>query len=319
MRKFLFILVCILLFLFSSCSDEKDIPTFSVLTWNMYSFYDSVESGNENEEFKGKNYSKTKYDERVKKTSKAMCDVFNEVDLIVLQEVESEEVLKDLLSSSLQKKGYMYYFLSPGDGLRHGFISKIRPSDVKVHKIDENGTRSILELNFHLNGEDITIFSVHLRSRLSNKNTEIRINELKYLSYLISKHKNENVIVLGDFNTSPVYNDGDVSLDREKKNTPIIFTGDGATAKENVLYSPEYDRENPLKGYSYYYNGEGVFLDHILCNYLFFDGNGWEYSRSEVIKIPDSVDGAGNPIKYNPQSGIGYSDHFAILSSFRYT
>lgn len=317
MKKIIIILFVVMTAI-SSCKVEREEEDFSIITWNMYSFFDEVEDGDEYDGFDSKNYTIKKYENRVLKTSSAISKHFSDATLIVLEEVESEHVLKDLLTKDLIKKGYKYYGIAPGEGLKVGYISKVKPKGVKVHKA-EGESRYILELDFLLKGEEFVVFSLHLRSRLKIENDEIRKKELSFLSYLISEHPYDNVIVVGDFNTSPEFYDGCMSLDSSKKETPIIITGDGASAYGNKLYSEEYDREHPLSGWTYHYKGEYSFLDHALCNYTFFDGDGWEYDRTEIRRIADGTDGGGNPILYDVKTESGYSDHFALFINFHYT
>lgn len=320
MRIKILILLLVLLTIFS-CTHQKEIKSFTILTWNMYAFFDSTENGYEFDGFKEKDgYDGEKYKNRIEKTARVIIENFNSPDILILEEVESIEVLRDLQNAGLNKKGYNYYGLAEGDndGLYVAFISKYNPISLSVHGVDN--VRPILELTFLLEGEEIVVFGLHGPSQLKEENDTLRFETFSLLRSLIREKEGSAVISLGDYN-SYVGNKDNLMVkvvNAGNKEIPLLITGDGFEAKGNVLYSPFYDNEKETEGGTYFYEGEWNYLDNILMNNRFFDGRGWEYKGCKVMNDTLLTDYMGRPKKYDSKTEKGYSDHFAIMAYFEY-
>ena len=243
-----------------------------------------------------------------------MVSNFKDADVIVLEEVESNEVLISLLEGGMKKEGYLYYGIASDDGaLSVAFISRIKPVSLRLLFVPS--ARPMLSLDFNVNGEMVRVIGVHLRSRLKDENEEIRREEL-----LMLKDEADNcdfpLIVLGDFNIDPVIHKEEMCDTREGETT-LPLTGDGSRAYGGRLFSPYLDYNSPLSGGTYYFEGQWERLDNILLSSSFFDGEGIEYEGTTIIKGGDSIDYSGRPLKYDKSTGKGMSDHFALKSTFR--
>ena len=242
-----------------------------------------------------------------------MVSNFMDADVIVLEEVESSEVLISLLEGGMKKEGYIYYGIASDESdLSVAFISRIKPVSLRLLFVPSS--RPMLSLDFDINGEMVRIIGVHLRSRLKEENKEIRREEL-----LMLKDEAEKcdcpLIIIGDFNIDPFIHKEEMCDTREGETT-LPLTGDGSRAYGGRLFSPYLDYASPLIGGTYFFEGQWERLDNILLSSFFFDWEGIEYEGTTIIKGGDASDYLGRPLKYDKSTGKGVSDHFALKSTF---
>lgn len=298
-----------------SCSPSPDKEErFVIVTWNMCEFFDSREDGGEYAGWRESDgWNDAKYNERIKKCVMYMVSNFMDADVIVLEEVESSEVLISLLEGGMKKEGYIYYGIASDESdLSVAFISRIKPLSLRLLFVPSS--RPMLSLDFDINGEMVRIIGVHLRSRLKEENEEIRREEL-----LMLKDEAEKcdcpLIIIGDFNIDPFIHKEEMCDTREGETT-LPLTGDGSRAYGGRLFSPYLDYASPLIGGTYFFEGQWERLDNILLSSFFFDWEGIEYEGTTIIKGGDASDYLGRPLKYDKSTGKGMSDHFALKSTF---
>ena len=298
-----------------SCSPSPDKEErFVIVTWNMCEFFDSREDGGEYAGWRESDgWNDAKYNERIKKCVMYMVSNFMDADVIVLEEVESSEVLISLLEGGMKKEGYIYYGIASDESdLSVAFISRIKPVSLRLLFVPSS--RPMLSLDFDINGEMVRIIGVHLRSRLKEENKEIRREEL-----LMLKDEAEKcdcpLIIIGDFNIDPFIHKEEMCDTREGETT-LPLTGDGSRAYGGRLFSPYLDYASPLMGGTYFFEGQWERLDNILLSSFFFDWEGIEYEGTTIIKGGDASDYLGRPLKYDKSTGKGMSDHFALKSTF---
>ena len=298
-----------------SCSPSPDKEErFVIVTWNMCEFFDSREDGGEYAGWRESDgWNDAKYNERIKKCVMYMVSNFMDADVIVLEEVESSEVLISLLEGGMKKAGYIYYGIASDESdLSVAFISRIKPVSLRLLFVPSS--RPMLSLDFDINGEMVRIIGVHLRSRLKEENKKIRREEL-----LMLKDEAEKcdcpLIIIGDFNIDPFIHKEEMCDTREGETT-LPLTGDGSRAYGGRLFSPYLDYASPLMGGTYFFEGQWERLDNILLSSFFFDWEGIEYEGTTIIKGGDASDYLGRPLKYDKSTGKGVSDHFALKSTF---
>ena len=298
-----------------SCSPSPDKEErFVIVTWNMCECFDSREDGGEYAGWRESDgWNDAKYNERIKKCVMYMVSNFMDADVIVLEEVESSEVLISLLEGGMKKEGYIYYGIASDESdLSVAFISRIKPVSLRLLFVPSS--RPMLSLDFDINGEMVRIIGVHLRSRLKEENKEIRREEL-----LMLKDEAEKcdcpLIIIGDFNIDPFIHKEEM-FDTREGETTLPLTGDGSRAYGGRLFSPYLDYASPLIGGTYFFEGQWERLDNILLSSFFFDWEGIEYEGTTIIKGGDASDYLGRPSKYDKSTGKGVSDHFALKSTF---
>ncbi len=310
------IIFLLLLLLLSSCSPSGENGVFTVTSWNAYCFFDGCDNSTEYDEFTSSSgYTRAKYLKRVEDAALYMASNIGESDIIILQEIESPDVLYDLLEAGLKDIGFFYYGLAQAeDGiLSVGFISKIKPSSFCFHST--TSSRPIAEINLLVGGKMVTIFAVHLKSQLNEDNT--RTEELALIETLVAERQDENVIVIGDFNTD-CRTGGEMGDGKGNTHYVLSLTGDGLRANNGVLFSPYLDYSSPIEVGSYYYSGDWYSYDNALLSSAFFDGEGIEYFDFRIISPAEAKNTSGIPVKYDKSTGTGYSDHFAIMLRCRY-
>ena len=122
----------------SSCSPDPEEHVFSVAAYNAYCLFDGIRDGDEFEGWrKSDGYTEAVYDKRVDDLA-VLLGKYVSADVIILEEVESEIVLRDLIDSGLRKKGYFHYGLATtgNEAISVGFLSRIRPDAVRIHSFE---------------------------------------------------------------------------------------------------------------------------------------------------------------------------------------
>lgn len=316
-KAFYFIFLSLL---FISCKPDAHKESFSVVTWNMYLFFDSREDGYEYNGYrKSDGYNDKIYSERIDNTSLALAKNFADVDLIVLQEIESNIVLYDLLQAGLKKKGFRYYGVAKSEKspLSVGFISKYTPDSISFHGIDNHRTQ--LELSFTVNGELISIVVIHATSRLADGEDE-RFDEFSLVRSIADLNSGSLCLIAGDFNADPRECEKGVGNIRKivDSNTPIVCTGDPGECKDGVYFSQALDYMNHVGKGTYFYQNQWYWYDNILVSSEGFDFSGWEYDRSQIVMPFESVDQNGFPIAFDLSSKKGISDHLPLKLVLKY-
>ena len=292
---------------------QKD-NVLRILSWNMYLMCDDVETGSEMAPFiSALGYGPTQYRKRIRNTVDILSTPDYESDIILLQEVESEKVLKDMLEAGLSRSGFKFYGLLQIDSpISVGYISKYKPIRTLIHGSLED--RPILELVFNISGETIHIFNLHARSRVHG-GYESREEMFTLLDHLMKERSTHLTLAVGDFNDDPMISD--VFCEAGKSDECVLpVTGDNKEAEYGIYYTPTLDSAYRCRD-SCYWKGFKTF-DHVLLNELAFDGRGHDFSFATLLVPPGGADGNGIPIKYTPESGLGVSDHFALKTELKY-
>lgn len=317
MKKFFLIPLFIIIIL--SCKAENEESNFLVLNWNLYSFFDSRDDGTEFTQFKhSAGYTQDVYYKRVEDLSHFLGKNFGTFSLFVFEEVESEEVLLDLLERGLKKRGFSYYGLADkNDGaLAVGFISREKPIFVKTHKVDTS--RLILDLCFSPRGENMHVLVLHASSQLKDENKEKRKEEFSLLKTIIELYEDEFVLVTGDFNLDPKLGEEALSSVENPIKSAIKVTYDKGERSKDVFYSPTVDPYSSWTKGTYYYLGEWLSYDNFFTNFFSFDGKGWEMEEMAIISYPSLLDSLNRPLPFSPKTKTGYSDHLPIFASFKF-
>lgn len=315
-----FILLCLLL---AGCENQTDIKSeqsFTVVSWNVQSLFDSVDNGNEYAAFRQKQgWSRARYNERISSLAEVLRNYdFSSADVIFFQEVENSTVLKDLLSAGLRRRGFIYYGVIDNiTPISVGFISKIKPFDIIIHFADSQ--RPIMQTRFLLNGESISVFNLHAKSNLGEESENLRLRKeyARYLNKLVASSYDEKIILLGDFNTSIRLDTLDMLSSAAAINSSEIITRHSlpvASSMDNldysVFYDPLLDSAMPFPGEgTYYYNGIWTLPDHILLSSSLVEF----CSLLEITILSDyTSDSEGKPDGYDTSIWRGYSDHFPL-------
>lgn len=321
-----------------------------IASYNAHNVFDDIDDGDEYPEFSvaSGRWNEGLYRKRLGNVAAAIASFFPEgnrlPDIICLEEVESERVLRDLASGPLKAGGYRWIaFGGPAESsIKCGVLSRWPFASVRSHALADawgfGPPRDMLEVSFDLGeGESrLTIFVCHWKSRREGPAaTEPARRAASALAATriaeITKADPATcVVVCGDFNESPdefsrikgSYATGLMPAPSEGLPSGEAIPdswGEGVLriARDTrsvacgvggvTLYSPW----SLSDGFSYAFDHEKERLDGFLLGPALVDGEGLDFSRFIVSDDEKLLDGEGEPAAWNGSSG--YSDHLPIL------
>ncbi|MGP1520129.1 MAG: endonuclease/exonuclease/phosphatase family protein [Treponema sp.] len=300
-----------LLFLFLSCKEKNNI---TLVSYNTQTFFDLIKDGREFKEFQNKNWDEESYNERITRLLEAVKICSNELiekedlpDILVLEEIESVEVIKDIskrLSNNVYKQAiFIDENTSP---FNTAIFSKHKILNAKAHNVycENKVLRPIIEadLLISIGGKEInmSIFAVHWKSKRDGNEKFRKMQEELLYSRMKEKEKiSEVVIACGDFNQ----NINEFSKMKYFNNAWNLYKNETSI---NEFKDDEDDfLEEKVDG-SYCYKDKWEKLDHI-----FYSSNSKIKSFFTVAnKAPLVYE--GKPNRYNINTKKGYSDHLPI-------
>lgn len=332
---FIFFACCV------SCTQKKHI---SIVSYNAQTFFDAVCDGREFKEFRKKeSFGETEYNERLMRLIKAvkMCSYGlaerDEMpDILVLQEIESDVVVRDLCKRLDVNDGYKHFvFLEPEDGgaFNTAILSKHEVLFAKAHNVysSEKILRPLIEADIAIktNGRNmnITLFGVHWKSKRDGS-AHIRAmqEELLYKRMKEKEKVSDYVIACGDFNQEA----DDFLMINSFRNGWELYDGlaneDSGQTSEDEVSSESY-RDDIFAGDeryetatsavdagkfgSYCYKGKWQRLDNILYSGLLDAQAVMQAQKFVVVRdFPLVMDGKIN--RYNVGTKQGYSDHLPV-------
>tara|TARA_Y100000768_G_scaffold385945_1_gene373187 strand:+ start:7766 stop:8821 length:1056 start_codon:yes stop_codon:yes gene_type:complete len=257
---------------------------------------------------------------KIKNLSKVITQYNNGqgADIVVFQEVENVNILKELVDKGLKNLGYRYIALKEGPdtrGIDVGMISKIRVTSKRLYKINlkphsHRTTRGILKVNFKHRNKRITVFANHWPSQGNNDYTRLKASEV--LRDLTDRTRADLVVATGDFNT--LHDDMPHGLNRNIY--PIYEDVEEKARKVARIKAPG----------THWYRGHWESLDKIFVlkkslrkakvNYKSFDilyhdfmlkDLEWEDFDTGAINFDEDI-----PSRFNTKTGEGFSDHLPV-------
>jgi exonuclease III len=313
-----------------SCSSNVTKPSneFKIMSWNVQNIMDDKLDGDEYSEYTpSEGWDHIAYLRRLK-TASIIIKKEN-ADVVFLQEIEHSGVLKDLLEKYLVRKGYKYYGSIKNDGsaISIGFISKLKPINIKVHGVDNN--RPILQVDFNIKGETVTFLCVHAKSKYGGEaiSEKDRISLSKVLKLQLAREEDHMVIMVGDFNEDPskptdemsaliLSDDKNYYTYTEKGSLGISDTKDCIFSL--MMYSPLFDDgiKKTMKG-TYFYNGEWSSLDQIMGNAFLVDCKDLEFDSFKIVNNAMLLTSSGIPYKWEIKGLCGISDHLPVVMTLK--
>lgn len=325
-------IVIILFLILSLCSCNSNVTKpndeFKIMSWNVQNIMDAKLDGDEYIEYtQSKGWDDIAYFRRLKSASSIIKK--ENADLVFLQEVEHSGVLKDLLEKYLVRKGYTYYgaIKNKGSAISIGFISKIKPIDIKVHGVDNN--RPILQVDFNIRCERVTFLCVHAKSKYGGAaaTEKDRINLSKTLKNLLQKESDHMVIMVGDFNEDPskatdemtalILSDNKNYYDYTKKGS-LGISNTKDCIFSHMMYSPLFDDsiKKSMRG-TYFYNGNWSNIDQIMGNAFLVDGRNLELDSFNIVNNDMLLTSSGIPYRWEVKGLCGISDHLPVVMTLK--
>ena len=235
------------------------------------------------------------YEEAIRVIGDAIKEI--DADVLALQEIEGENVLRDL-TEYLRGQGldYPYFWagqtLEPVTGQNVGLLSKfpnvIEPvkrypgliTDYLSSKGQSRvaGIPKLLRVDLDIEGNIVTVFATHLKSQRGGDSADYeRHAQAKMLRRLVrvrtEKGNGNNpsfVAVMGDLNDYP----NSLTMGILRGNNDGSYNLSQASTK-----LPEGD------AWSYIFQGEKQLLDHVLMNKFLYE----RVQSTEMKRFPDSV------------------------------
>jgi len=286
---------------------------------------DDHDDGTEYSEYKSSSgWTGEMYRWRLSQTGKIIKEA-GYPDIIILNEIENEQVVKDLCKGPLKFRGYNWYAVKSAENgpISTAILSKFAIKKVRIHSVE--GCRPVIEAEIEGPEEPLFVLACHGKSNLGGKKeTEAkRLALSKTLNYAAERIKRDNqnaaVVAAGDFNGS--VQDSQL-LNGEQP--AIVEKGSNNIAEENgslvvsgvkgreCWYSPWLDSSfSSFKG-SYWWSGSWEDYDSVYCSPSLFDDQGMVFSDFEVITCSANSNADGTPRKWERNLLDGISDHFPV-------
>lgn len=245
-----------------------------IATYNVKNLFDCRNDGSEYRDFRvgTSEWNCNKAERKFKLISQAIKAI--NADIIALQEIENEQILKELK----QAAGYQYFAFSKpkGSPVGVGLLSRLKPTRTQIFSVPNVKTRDILRADFEFEGYKFSLFTLHFPAQ----NNSLKQRETAFATLKSVVYNEPNTILLGDFNTPY----GKKSL-----------LNDLLTSRNLIdlwRFVPKNER--------YSHTGLSA-LDHVVVSADMTDGAGLEY-----------VYGSFAPVRDDKFSQNLYSDHFAL-------
>ncbi|MBR8463693.1 endonuclease [Campylobacter sp. faydin G-24] len=262
----------------------------SIATYNVENLFDCKNDGSEYKDFKVGSKSKWNCDTADEKLSRIKDVVLSlNSDIIALQEIENEQILKELVRGT----EYKYAVFSGGENapIGLGIISKIMPIKTQEYAVPNVKTRNILRVDFEFENKNFSVFVAHFPA-LKNG---LSIQQKAERTLRVALEGVKNGVVLGDFNT-PF---GERSLLND-----IILTRGYVDLWEVLEYKQRYSHVSA--------NGKKSAIDHVLLSSDIVKGVelGYKNESFEIFRAKFMLDSKGYIKRENGRNL--YSDHFPL-------
>ena len=310
-----------------------------VATYNVENLFDLEKSGHEYKEYipySKSQWNKKNYTIKLRNIARVIKDI--NADIIALQEIESLQALKDL-RFTLKRQGLYYPYFKIANykktTVKVAILSKI--PFVYTHEIAVQSSyryRNILEAKFRVDGEDFFVLVNHWKAKSGAESMRV-VSAKKLLKRCNELGDNQNIIVLGDFNS---HYEENITFKRKRK---LNDTG-GITGINDILATKYYKRvaaqtelekdafynlwyDTPeSQRYSYIYRRKKEALDSILISKSLLDKRGMEYKKGSISNFHPPYVFKGKGIyrwqvsrkRVKVHRGKGYSDHLAVSAVF---
>ena len=217
-------------------------------------------------------------------------------DIIALQEIENETILKELMKDT----GYKYFVFSKGKNapIGLGLLSKIKPVRSEKISIPNVKTRDVLKVDFVSENINFSLFALHFPAR---KNP-IKQRKTAFLTLKSAIDGGKSNIVLGDFNTPFDDKDGlleDLALSKGLENLWRTVSRDeryshvGSEAIDQILLSRDIFKN--AKDFKIWRDEKGEISDHFALSFTLSDNTAATVSTTidelygRKVKLPKLV------------------------------
>lgn len=315
--------------------------TMRIATYNVENLFDLNRSGHEYAEYipdtPWKWNAKT-YRAKLRNIARVIADI--RPDVIGLEEIESDQALRDL-QTEIKRAGLYLPYRAIADAkqssVKTALLSRF-PIKVKreVKVTNAENTRNILEVQLDTEGGPVYIFVNHWKSKSGPESK--RIVSAKALKQRLDALGNVPYILVGDFNED--YDEKHLFVRKRKFNDTDGITGINDVLRTMIdekgvdlarlrtcgdcAYNLWYELPG-LQRWSHNFYGQKEALDHIIISPALADGKGWEYVPGSFARFhPDYLfDKKGALYRWQRSrtypkhhTGKGFSDHLPVYADF---
>lgn len=296
----------------------------SVLTFNAGNVFDAEIDGDEYPEYRPPKWSREFYEKRLVAVGQALQRAASSADVIVLQEVENERVVKDLQRYYLPAFKYAAVTDNEHSATEVALLSRIRITAAKTHSVDALGSaalrslRPVLDVRLSVSfakaigttqnknqpepQTELQILAVHLKSKRASRGA-VSSDEMRRRQYLLLAAADDAsvpTLIVGDFND-------------ESPARSLAAAGGAATSPNVSAYKNARDFTNaPVTG-TFYFRNEWEQIDHVLMDGAF--AAAVRSAESVIVAREPFVNAKGLPNRViDGKSGPrGVSDHLPLL------
>jgi len=318
--------------------------SFTLMDYNVENLFDLEYSGSEYHDYipnTSMQWNKKNYTNKLQNIAKVISDV--KADIVTLEEIESDQALKDLQNTLTYKNNpYKYRAITTKKKsvVHTALLSKfpiLAQDEIIVNAFDN--IRSILVVTLDIKGNKLTLFINHWKSKGGPESK--RLPYAKALKKYITSHKQiKEYIITGDLNAN--YNEYKTFKKSRRHNDTKGITGinhilktldkNKLVTKKRLLNTRHFLHYNlwmelpKKKRWSHNFYGKHGSLDHIIIPRTLFDNKGIDYvkgsfkvfnpryliSKKNIIQRWKRT--TRKPIHY---TGKGYSDHLPLVAQFK--
>jgi endonuclease/exonuclease/phosphatase family metal-dependent hydrolase len=261
------------------------------------------------------------YQRKLNKLAKYIVGFMGAPDILALQEVESPEVLTDLIAQIRQEDNALSYTSHFESGPEYVNVSYLTSSRIVVESVEQLGrferasvggllhNRPPLCLNARLgnDGPGLQLLNVHIRSRLGIEEADSafvrrkRYEQALSIARMVQERQGNNLMVLGDFNAYP-FTDGYVDVVNQIAGLPA---GEALFPHQEIVNPPLRNltaEMDSAQRYSYIRDGNAQLLDHCLAG---------EMAGLRIEGLQFSRGNADAPFlqRETEETALGSSDH----------
>jgi len=332
----------------ASKATDANVSSFYIATYNVENLFDMVPNGSEYPEYipNFKGWDEDSHKAKLANAAQVIKDM--NADIVVLQEIENENALKELLSE-IKKSGVVYpnFIITKNEktAVQNALISKF---NILSHKeLDIAGQyrdRPILKATLSVGGAELIVYANHWKAKTGPESKRI-----EYASVLAQDIKSlpsdADYVVMGDLNSN--YNEMETFQNNTKLNNTngltainhIIKTAKSAPNEKPQLATKADVMANQHSEYLYnlwleipkyervseWFGKERNTPDNIIVPKAMFDRKGISY-EDESFKIfaPSYLLKNGRAFRWEGKGKSkalsvpqGYSDHLPLLAKFR--
>jgi len=304
---------------------------FKVATYNVENFFDLTYDGTEYKEYKP--HTKTWNNRAFKIKLQNVTRVINtlDADILALQELESNKVLKFIINKTRKYK-YYKFIKNKTSAIGLAIVSKypiVKTSLIKINRYDKY-SRDILKATISIDGKQLIVYVNHWRSKRASESKRIRY-AMALKKDINQLHKKTDYIILGDLNSN--YNEYITFKYNKKLNDTYNITGINqilnTTIKQNFVTKDKIKSYNtnvlynlwlelpPSQRFSSKFKNNLSTPDNILIPPSLFDNYNISYvDKSFKVFKPSFLYKNNKIIRWNINKSKGYSDHLPIYAYF---